>query len=970
MLFDCLIAIYIAKKDKHTDMYILFHNLSIIAKIPPPNCKNRMDLSQTKLSKSEWSSVEIPVSEQEKRILSLILEGYINPDIRTNRHLSLIRTMKVEASDEMEYCLYKTYFFDSIIDSILSTSTNKKDVANRKIKPPNKADQIRIQKLNTTIESQRNSIFDFVLLDHFNAARKGSKSALYTLLYLRKLIVPGVNRFLLEVIDKYLSEADTDSAESICDVFSNSTTYIERNNVLMEYADETLYSHQRDLFRIFSDRRKKCNPKCVLYMAPTGTGKTLSPIGLSQEYRVLFVCAARHVGLALAKSAISVGKRVAFAFGCETSSDIRLHYFAAADYTVNKKSGGIYKVDNSNGIRVEIMICDVASYLIAMYYMKSFHSVDKIITYWDEPTIGMDKDPLASDTKDPLFGSDTKDPLASVQKDPLFGSDQKDPLASDKKMVPTDPIHVVDEESLKLHNLIHRVWSLNQIPNIVLSCATLPKPDEIGGALQDFRAKFCNGSSLNGTLFDGGEPEIHVIDSHDCKKTISLLGKDGKIALPHLLFADYSTLIMNCVEHCEANRSLLRYFDVAEIVRFVEKVQLFLREEMQISKWFKSIDSVTLLSIKLYYLEVLRELPAEHWSNIYQFMVETLNPRFSIHIVDSDIRKIKSECHSEPSKMALNPLPRMEFTRQNSVSSIPPPILVTKSTTSTASGILLTTVDAHTLTDGPTIYLAEDIEKVGRFYIQQSKIPENVFSTIQQKIDKNNLILKQIRKVEQEIELKVGSTTSAKDEKSSKKAEKDPVSKEAQKLLEKIQDMRAEIQTVHLNSMYIPNTRQHQDIWLNQSRDMRLPLKSSFISNAFVPNVDEEDVRDIMALDVENQQKLLLILGIGVFSKSSDPQYAEIMKRLAYEQRLFLIIASSDYIYGTNYQFCHGFIGKDLANMTQQKTIQAIGRIGRNNIQQEYTVRFRDDTVLERLFKKSKYNMEAVIMNRLFYSDE
>ena len=56
--------------------------------------------------------------------------------------------------------------------------------------------------------------------------------------------------------------------------------------------------------------------------------------------------------------------------------------------------------------------------------------------------------------------------------------------------------------------------------------------------------------------------------------------------------------------------------------------------------------------------------------------------------------------------------------------------------------------------------------------------------------------------------------------------------------------------------------------------------------------------------------------------------------------------------------------------MTQQKTIQAIGRIGRNNIQQDYTVRFRDDGVVERLFRKAKENVEADTMNRLFCSDD
>jgi hypothetical protein len=87
---------------------------------------------------------------------------------------------------------------------------------------------------------------------------------------------------------------------------------------------------------------------------------------------------------------------------------------------------------------------------------------------------------------------------------------------------------------------------------------------------------------------------------------------------------------------------------------------------------------------------------------------------------------------------------------------------------------------------------------------------------------------------------------------------------------------------------------------------------------------------------------------------------------LAYNQQLFLILASSDYIYGTNYQFCHGFIGKDLTNMTQQKTIQAMGRIGRNAMQQEYSVRFREDEMLLQLFQRPALNMEAEIMCKLF----
>ena len=109
-------------------------------------------------------------------------------------------------------------------------------------------------------------------------------------------------------------------------------------------------------------------------------------------------------------------------------------------------------------------------------------------------------------------------------------------------------------------------------------------------------------------------------------------------------------------------------------------------------------------------------------------------------------------------------------------------------------------------------------------------------------------------------------------------------------------------------------------------------------------------------------------MGIGVFKQIENKRYMEIIKQLADEQRLYMIIASTDYIYGTNYQFCHGFIGKDLNNMTQQKTLQAMGRVGRNNIQQDYTIRFRDNNMIMKLFQEPEHNVEAINMRKLFVS--
>jgi hypothetical protein len=93
------------------------------------------------------------------------------------------------------------------------------------------------------------------------------------------------------------------------------------------------------------------------------------------------------------------------------------------------------------------------------------------------------------------------------------------------------------------------------------------------------------------------------------------------------------------------------------------------------------------------------------------------------------------------------------------------------------------------------------------------------------------------------------------------------------------------------------------------------------------------------------------------------------MKKLADQQKLYLIIADSDYIYGTNYQFCHGYLSKDM-KLTQEKIIQAMGRIGRNNIQQDYSIRFRDDEQINTLFTKfaAEDKPEVLNMNMLFNS--
>jgi hypothetical protein len=65
--------------------------------------------------------------------------------------------------------------------------------------------------------------------------------------------------------------------------------------------------------------------KLVLYIAPTGTGKRLVRAVGKPPHNIRMCGETRR--LSLARSAIAMEKKVAFAFGCNTATDIRLHYY-------------------------------------------------------------------------------------------------------------------------------------------------------------------------------------------------------------------------------------------------------------------------------------------------------------------------------------------------------------------------------------------------------------------------------------------------------------------------------------------------------------------------------------------------------------------------------------------------------------------------------------------------------------------
>ena len=876
-------------------------------------------LIQVKLTGEEWNGVEIMEPEEEMRILKLIIDGFHAVNHVFNPHLSLMTRLKITATPEMEDYIFDEYFRKRVECAIarLETINTSSDGSSSgfKINPKSKktlkkADLMRIQNMNTTFGGSGDT-YDHHIMETIEAMIAAKTSAgvtgvattttanewmkhYYTLKLMLQKSVTGINTHIIEFATYVISLFSGDV--NVIGFLRNAYRFIEQNEAVFKYADFQLYEHQKQLFTI----AKRPGAKMVLYIAPTGTGKTLSPLGLSEKYKIIFVCAARHVGLALAKAAISMKKRIAFAFGCSNIDDIRLHYFAAKEAIRDKRSGRIRKVDNSIGDNVEIMICDIRSYLLAMRYMMAFHPLDQLLMYWDEPTISMDYKEHA------------------------------------------------------LHPIIHRNWSGNLIPNVVLSSATLPREDEIVDVIQDFKVKF-----------QDKQPEVYSVVSHDFKKSIPIVNQGGFIELPHYMFgADYEK-VLECVEHCKMYKTLMRYFDLREILRFIALVtkpvanndsdesesdsesdsdddsedsdaddnpkakkertedpdpdtednrgliitsQRYLPENM-----FADIGDITMTSIKEYYLILLENIRPKYWVRVYETLTGVRKPKF-------------------------------------------------------ASVVNLSTSDAHTLTDGPTIYLTENVDKVAAYMLQIAKIPTVVMQDIMETIDFNTRVLEDIDKTEKLIKDLEGESKapcaagSGDDEKKTRKFTSDTrVNPETDRLHMKVDELKKSVKYTALHELFVPNRLEHLKRWTDRTA----------ISNEFTSFVEDEVVGQIMLLNVASHWKLLLLMGIGAITNATDQKYTDIMKTLAKHQKLYLIITATDYIYGTNYQFCHGYIGKDLETMSQEKAIQSMGRIGRGAIQQDYTIRVRHDAIIHHIFTalRSADKPEVCAMNRLFVTD-
>ena len=828
-------------------------------------------LQQTKLTKDEWDKIEKPIeSDKEKSILEMIQQGYENENVTYNPFATLRDFLNIQRE-------YDAYIFDSILKERLEKLEKKvtlfpkkstsKPKSKEKAKPISKGDQIKMKNSLKLFEKKNceSDVIEFVFLNELKhmakvmtkhkddyVTQKKYIHALYNIYILRSMYQEVINEVFRGKIDTLWNDRGGDL--HVQRLLSQVPTYLEHNPIF-NYRCDSLYSHQKDIFRIFKE--KESQPKLVFYCAPTSSGKTLSPLALTQDYKVLFVCASKHIGLSLAKSAFHLQKKLGFAFGCHDVDQIRLNYNAVNSYI---KKGWREVPDHSDGKKVELMICDMLSFENAMRYMKAFHPLEKILLFWDEPTIGL------------------------------------------------------DVESHPLHDQIKKNWALNQIPNVVFSCATLPKQDKIQCIVTSFETKF------PGSYFE-------YIETHDQVTNLMIYDEFGNVLMPHMYFEDHGEM---CAFLEYQDKKYYKFYNAGECATFLMYYDKKI-DPLFLGTHFPSIEQYTIEHIKDKYVYCLKQISSELWC---------------------DFRKGYLDAH---------PL---------------------KTTPHDMIGTNLTTNQARGLTNGPTLYISDQTENICKFLLHIAKMDPHIVEKIQEKIDYNAKISEQLMRKRKDYEDKI-----EKFKDNEKVMENMRFPPDIMDLHRDIEGLQHKLQDLRIDNVYKPNTRDHFKKWTRGDEGAEYDE-----SDVFTSHIGDTEVKDVMQLyTVHALYKILLLMGIGVFSneliqmdkvdkedkrgnenkkahdiKEENNQYVEIMKQLAEQKALYLIIANSDYIYGTNYQFSHCYLGKDMQNLSQEKIIQCIGRIGRQDKNKHFSFRFRSKEHIKMLYEISEYSIEATNMNGLF----
>jgi hypothetical protein len=223
-----------------------------------------MDLKQRKLNKSEWTSIEVSVPKSEVDILSMIIKGFNDVNIKINDTNSIFTFLKIEYSEKMEDYLYNKYLSTratNIEGEIKKINANYKPIkldTNVKI---NSADKVRLERFDEN-SLNSNDIYEFVLLTHMEKLIECSKTSnnkafhyyYYTIYKLFRNNIVRLNRHIVELTNKVLNIFE-DSIEKLS-VIQYADEFIEKNESLLNKIFYYLVSYSIKIIPIGRIRRR------------------------------------------------------------------------------------------------------------------------------------------------------------------------------------------------------------------------------------------------------------------------------------------------------------------------------------------------------------------------------------------------------------------------------------------------------------------------------------------------------------------------------------------------------------------------------------------------------------------------------------------------------------------------------------------------------------------------------------------
>ena len=166
---------------------------------------------------------------------------------------------------------------------------------------------------------------------------------------------------------------------------------------------------------------------------------------------------------------------------------------------------------------------------------------------------------------------------------------------------------------------------------------------------------------------------------------------------------------------------------------------VFGTSKTRLERHFETLDDINMKNIKIYYINLLQNIVKDKWPQIHNHFKLQRKPRITenntIDPKGNKITKVRSlgpgvimdsnvsAVISKSTQLAGAPLTRLhseQVPRQTATHSYSQ---LQTQTVSGTSGVYFTTKDAYTLTDGPTIFISNDIEKNCEILCPTSKYP-------------------------------------------------------------------------------------------------------------------------------------------------------------------------------------------------------------------------------------------------------